>query len=132
MDDDRQKRENEIFREELKKAEDQQAQRDFLKDKSIGGDRALRPSDEFIDANLGKDQNRQEIAAEAAEKTDKRMAREDATTKHLKERERAEKQGKDRGDQKSKDTDPAKDERQKLIDQMRQKREQSRNRKRGR
>lgn len=88
MDDERQKRENAIFAEEKEKLLKQQAERDFLKDKSIGGPNALRPTDEFIEQNLGKDQNRQQMAVEAGKKTDQRLAREDAQARDREKRER--------------------------------------------
>jgi len=78
MDDERQKRENAIFAEEKEKLQQQQAERNFLKDRSIGGQNAPRPTDDFIERSLGKDQNRQQMAVGAGKKTDERMAREDA------------------------------------------------------
>ena len=89
-DEDRQAREDAIFKEERQKAADRQAERDFLKDRSIGGKDAPRPTDDFIDRSLGKDQNSMEQAAEAAEKTDRRMLDEDAKANRREMHERAE------------------------------------------
>ncbi|MFK8034173.1 MAG: hypothetical protein AB8B94_08515 [Hyphomicrobiales bacterium] len=101
MNDERQERENSIFQEELKKVEDQQKERDFIKDRSIGGKDAPRPTDDFIDRSLGKDQDRVEVVAEAAEKTDKRMVQEDAKDRHLEEHARADR-ARDQAEQKLK------------------------------
>lgn len=83
-----QDKENLIFREEMDKQNKLQSERDFLKDKSIGGN-APRPSDDFIDRSLGKDQNRQERAHTANEVTDRRMAQERSGAKHRQEVERS-------------------------------------------
>jgi len=85
-----QDRENEIFSEEVKKQDDLQTERDFLKDKSIGGPNALRPSDEFIEQNLGKDMKPSERTAAAVERTDKRMDQERAQAQHREGHDRAE------------------------------------------
>lgn len=118
MNDDWQERENKIFAEELKKSEERQAERDFLKDKTIAGENALRPSDEFIEENLGKDLNRQELVAEAVENTDARMEQERHADRHRESHERAERQQPQQEENRP-------DERQQMIDQMREKREQS-------
>jgi len=78
MNDDKQNRRDEIYREELQKQWDAQAERDFLKDKSVAGDRALRPSDEFIDRNLGKSKTGKEQEQAAAKFAEVRMNREQA------------------------------------------------------
>lgn len=75
-DDHWQKRENDIFREELDKLKKIEEERALLKDKSIGGPHALRPTDEFIDQSLGKPLNSMEQAQKAGERTEMRIAQE--------------------------------------------------------
>ena len=77
MDDKHQSRENEIFREEMAKQKEAQDERDFLKDKSIGGPNAPRPTDAYIDQSLGNSMSRMEQAQEAGKQADKRMNREE-------------------------------------------------------
>lgn len=124
MSDEWQDRENEIFEQELKKSEERQAERDFLKDKSIAGENALRPSDEFIEENLGKDLNRQEIVAEAVENTDARMAQERADEEHRQERALGHREA-EQPQQEQPQQQSNEEKKQQFIDDMRAKREQS-------
>lgn len=71
-------RENKVFREEMTKQKDAQAERDFLKDKSIGGAKTPRPTDAYIDQSLGESTNHMEQAQVAGQRTDKRMNQEEA------------------------------------------------------
>lgn len=88
---------------------------------------APRPTDDFIDRSLGKDQNRMEIVAEASEKTDKRMVQEGAKDRHHESHDRADRaksQQKEKGDsasdQKKEDT--------RFLSKMREKRDSKRGR----
>jgi hypothetical protein len=83
-----QDRENQIFREELERQREAQAERDFLKDKSIGGN-APRPSDDFIERSLGRDQTPREQTHTASEITDKRLQQEHNAEAHREEVERS-------------------------------------------
>lgn len=63
MSDDDRDQFDKFYREEHDKIMEAENEKSFLKDKSIGGD-ALRPSDEFIDQNLGKQKTNAEIHQE--------------------------------------------------------------------
>ncbi len=78
MADSHKERENKVFREEMTKQKDAQAERDFLKDKSIGRANTPRPTDAYIDQSLGKSTNHMEQAQVAGQRTDKRMNQEEA------------------------------------------------------
>lgn len=89
MPDDRQARENAIFREEMAKQRENQAERDRLKDRSIGAETTPRPTDDYIDKSLGKSMTRQEQAMAAAKRTDLRLAQEEAAEKRREAVERS-------------------------------------------
>lgn len=63
---------NKFYREEHEKIAKQESEKAFLKDKMIGGD-ALRPSDDFIDQNLGKQKTDREMVHEANIKAEERF-----------------------------------------------------------
>ncbi|MGB7318406.1 MAG: hypothetical protein WBC85_10615, partial [Planktotalea sp.] len=73
MTDERQSREDAIFREEMAKQKEAQTERTFLKDKSIGGANVPRPTDAYIDKSLGNSMDRMEQAQEAGKRADKRI-----------------------------------------------------------
>lgn len=78
MDEAEKKRRDELFREELTRLETEEAAKKELFDKSIGGDNALRPSDQFISDMQGAQKTRQELAQEAGKAADKRYEQERA------------------------------------------------------
>lgn len=126
MNDDRQNRENEIFKEERDKAQARQDERDFLKDKSIGGKDAPRPTEDFIERSLGKDQSSMELTREASERTDKRMLGEDAKAKNREAHDRADR-ARTQGSEKIQP-----EHREKPSERMKRKKEEKRDRGRGR
>ena len=61
----------EIYLEEKEKLEEVEKRRAFLKDKSIGGENAPRPSDAYIDRKLGPELTQEQIIDKAGERADK-------------------------------------------------------------
>lgn len=61
----------------LSQVRDEEAHKRMLYDKSIGGDRVLRPSDEFIRQNVGELRNEKQIEREAA----RRVARDERNSR---------------------------------------------------
>lgn len=76
MDDERQEREDELFKANLKKLEDDQKELDKLKDRSIAGENSPhpRPPDDLFP----KDMTRQEMIEKATARTERQVAKEDA------------------------------------------------------
>ena len=74
MNDEGQERKNELFKQNLRKLEEDQAELNRLRDKSIGGTNApvLRPSDDMIP----KDMTRQEMIDKADERAERQYAQE--------------------------------------------------------
>ena len=121
-----QKREDEIYRQERAKLDAIEKERAFLKDKSIAGPRALRPSDKFIDQSLGKPLGPMERGQEAGRRAEKQIAQEKAAE--------ARKQAERKQAQKQREEKSAEKPRRKLSEIMKDKRQQARGRthKRGR
>lgn len=129
MNDDRQDREDEIFRGERDKAQSRQDERDFLKDKSIGGQDAPRPTDDFIERSLGKDQSPSDMTREATDRTDKRMEGEDAKARNREAHARSERQqSQPEKEQKSPEQSRGVENAQSISERMKAKRDERRNR----
>lgn len=74
-DDQWQKRENELYKAERDRLNKIEEERQFLKDKSIGGN-APRPTDDFIDRSLGPQLSNRDIAEKAGKRAERQVAQE--------------------------------------------------------
>ena len=84
-----QQRENAIFREEMERLQKLAAENALIRDRKIGGELALRPSNEMIERDLGPQLDHQKMAQEAAQRTDERMQAERAALEHQREVQRS-------------------------------------------
>ena len=125
-----QKREDELFTQEREKLKAIEQERAFLKDRSIGGVNAPRPTDDFIDRSLGQPLNDQEIIRQAGEKAERQVAQEQAA-EQAKERE-ALKQPEREKDAGRSEADQAQAPKRKLSDIMREGMERAKGRTRTR
>ena len=76
MNDDDEDRRTQIFKREQEKMQAIEKERTFLKDRSIAGPHAPRPTDDFIDRSLGKLRTEKQIETEANRRADAQMKRE--------------------------------------------------------